>query len=416
MTAKEVKLSQMTVNQSVSKHNFNAFLLHAFFLALAQSFMDVDTIIPSMLIAAGGNSVQIGILISIMLGGASFTQLFFLPYLQNKTLKKKYLLFGINLRIASLLGLSLLLFLSVSLNEETRIMFIFILVSIFSFSGAFSNISYTDILGKSIDPDSRKSFFSIKQILTGSGVFVSAFFARKVLASHPFPESYTLMLLIAAAFLGFASIGFWRIKETVASGFKITGFTAFFKAVQRELKFNSKLKYYLFFVNTLGICVSIFPFLILFAKENFHINSSDVGSFLVFKVSGVVVTGILLFFLSKRIKYRYLLYSTVLLTLLIPLFVMSLNDSFGFLVIFFIGGIVYSLYTISISGILLEISGTQNRVLYAGIAGAGNVVPMLFPILAGWIINAYGFNTFFVIFMTIISSSLIFIYKLHCSK
>ena len=416
MKEKQINLDQISLSKSVSKHNFYSFLMHAVFLALAQNFMDVDTIIPSMLIESGGSSMHIGVLTAIMLGGSSFTQLFFSPYLQNKTFKKKYLLFGMNSRIASLVGLSLLFFFSVSFSGDARILFIFILITIFSFSGAFANISYTDILGKSVLPDSRKSFFSVKQVLSGSGVLISAFFARRVLMSHQFPENYTFMFLIAAVFLGLASIGFWRIKETVASGYKIKGLKAFLHAVRVEIQSNSRLRYYLGFVNTLGISVAILPFLILYAKENLQVGSSEIGTFLIFKVMGVVVTGMLLFLLSRKIRYRYLLYTTVLLTLFIPLFVMSLNGASGFFWIFIVGGIVYALYTISISGILLEVSDNQNRALYTGIAGAGSILPTLFPILAGWIIKAYGFNIFFIMFMVVVTSSLFFIYKLHCTK
>jgi len=179
-----------------------------------------------------------------------------------------------------------LFFFSVSFSGDARILFIFILITIFSFSGAFANISYTDILGKSVLPDSRKSFFSVRQVLSGSGVLISAFFARRVLMSRQFPENYTFMLLIAAIFLGLASIGFWRIKETVASGYKIKGLKAFLNAVRGEIQSNSKLRYYLSFVNTLGISVAIFPFLILYAKENFQVGSSEIGTFLIFKVTG----------------------------------------------------------------------------------------------------------------------------------
>jgi len=217
-------------------------------------------------------------------------------------------------------------------------------------------------------------------------------------------------------FLGLASIGFWRIKETVASGYKIKGLKAFLNAVRGEIQSNSKLRYYLGFVNTLGISVTIFPFLILYAKESFQVGSSEIGRFLIFKVTGVVLTGMLLFFISKRIRYRYLLYSTVLLTLFIPLCVMALSGFSVFFWIFIVGGIVYSLYTISIEGILLEVSDNQNRALYTGIAGAGNILPILFPISAGWIVKVYGFNIFFIIFMAVVTSSLFFIYKTHCTK
>ena len=414
MNEKEINLETLSI--SVSRHNFYSFLIHGIFLALAQNFMDIDTIIPSMLIESGGSSLHIGFLTAIMLGGSSFTQLFFAPYLQNKGFKKRYLLLGINSRIASLAGLSLLFFFFMSFTGDVCIVFIFVLITVFSFSGAFANISYTDILGKSVLPDARKSFFSLRQILTGSGVLISSFFARKVLMSRQFPENYAFMLLIAAVFLSLASIGFWRIKEAFSSGYKINGLKAFLHAVRREIQSNSRLKYYLGFVNTLGISVAILPFLILYAKEYFQVDSSQIGKFLIFKVFGVVLTGMLLFILSKRIKYRFLLYSSVLLTLFIPSFVMVSQSASGFFFVFILGGIVYSLYTVSINGVLLEVSDTQNRALYTGLAGAGNILPALFPISAGWVIQSYGFNIFFIIFMAFVASSLIFIYKLHCTK
>ena len=70
----------MTLPREISNHNFYSFLWHAGFLALAQSFMDVDTVIPSMLIDSGGKAIHIGVMTAIMMGGSSFTQLLFAPY------------------------------------------------------------------------------------------------------------------------------------------------------------------------------------------------------------------------------------------------------------------------------------------------------------------------------------------------
>ena len=72
------------LTKSISKNNYYAYLWHAVFLALAQNFMDVDTIVPSMIIDAGGDSFHIGLLTAIMLGGASLMQIVFSPYLNNK--------------------------------------------------------------------------------------------------------------------------------------------------------------------------------------------------------------------------------------------------------------------------------------------------------------------------------------------
>jgi hypothetical protein len=62
------------VARDISKKNFHAFLWHASFLAIAKNFMDVDTVIPAMLLNAGGTQVHVGILTAIMIGGSRFSQ------------------------------------------------------------------------------------------------------------------------------------------------------------------------------------------------------------------------------------------------------------------------------------------------------------------------------------------------------
>ncbi|MCB0283967.1 MAG: MFS transporter, partial [Calditrichaeota bacterium] len=138
------------LNHQNSQSNFRYFLWHSAFLALTTNFMDVDTVIPSLLIKAGGSSVLLGLLTAIMVGGASLFQLVFAGYLSGKNYKKKFLLLGINLRIFALLLLALLLFTTIALSNSLIILFIFLGISVFSLSGAFANVSYIDILGKSI--------------------------------------------------------------------------------------------------------------------------------------------------------------------------------------------------------------------------------------------------------------------------
>ena len=101
----------MELTKKISTRNFNSFLWHATFLAFAKNFMDVDTIIPAMLVESGGKAIHIGLMTAIMLGGSSFTQLFFAPLLSNVHYKKNYLIAGILVRILSLTGLGVLLFL-----------------------------------------------------------------------------------------------------------------------------------------------------------------------------------------------------------------------------------------------------------------------------------------------------------------
>ncbi len=406
----------MKLTPKISSQNFFSFLWHASFLAFAQVFMDVDTIIPAMLIESGGGAVHIGIMTAILLGGSSFTQLFFAPYISNKSYKKKYLLLGINSRIFSLLGLGLILFYLQGRHSVNIIWIIFFLITIFALGGAFANIGYTDILGKSVLEEKRKSFLAVKQIIAGFVVLFSAFLVKKILSDSNFPLNYAYTFMIGSFALLIASLGFWNLKEVEPSVLKINGFKKFIQVLKSELKTNPKLGYFLGFVNTQGISVSFLPFLILYAKEVFQTQSSDTATFLVFKVMGVVLVSFLILLAANKIKYKYLLYGNVLLSLCMTMGAIFITDAAQIKYIFILGGIVYSIFSITMNGVLLEVSGKENRAIYTGFVGAGNIIPALFPLLAGYLIRIFGFQNFFLLYVVIISSSIFFIYKLNCKK
>ncbi|MBE0649894.1 MAG: MFS transporter [Bacteroidales bacterium] len=406
----------MELTPKISKNNFYSFLWHAGFLALSRPFMDVDTIIPAMLVDAGGSAVQIGIMTAIMVGGSSFTQLFFAPFISNYHYKKNFLVLGINARILALLGMGLMLIYSPHLPHPLIIWLIFILISIFSFSGAFANVSYTDILGKSVLTESRKTFFSIRQVINGVLLFLAALAAKKILSLTGYPDNYGYLFLIAFAALFVASLGLWNLKEAVPSKLSVQSPGHFLKLIGEEWQQNPRLKYFLGFINTMGISISFLPFIILFGKEIYHTQSSATGWMLLIKIIGTVTTGFLLFFLAGKYKYRYLLYGGALLTFISPLVLLLPYQLPSLAVVFFFGGIIYTAYNISMNGVLLEISGNTNRALYTGIAGAGNILPAIFPLAGGWIIKHFGFLPFFALFMIVILASLFFIYKMDCKK
>jgi MFS family permease len=158
------------------------------------------------------------------------------------------------------------------------------------------------------------------------------------------------------------------------------------------------------------------PFLILFAKENFSAGNEAVRTFLIFKVTGGVIIGSFLFYYSRRLRYQNLLYLTSFLAFLVPVYVLII-PTFNIYFLSFLGtGFAYTLHKVAIEGVLLEVSNSKNRALYTGLSGAGSVLPAVFPLLGGWLIDQFGFPLFFGLFMGIMLSSVYFIYKLNCQK
>ena len=90
------------------------------------------------------------------------------------------------------------------------------------------------------------------------------------------------------------------------------------------------------------------------------------------------------------------------------------ENEFYFQFIFILSGIFVSLFKISNNGILLEISTSENRTIYAGIAGAGKIFSTVFPLIIGLLIFFIGFKIVFIIVTVIILLSYLFVRKLNC--
>lgn len=400
-----------------SRRNFKAFIWHAVFLSLAQKFMDVNTVIPTLLIQAGGTPVHLGILTAIMVGGNGFMGIFFASFLTHRERKKKFLLTGIYLRVLALLLMGCILAGIGALSGSAVIASILILMTIFSFSGAFAGISYTDILGRTIDKDSRKDFFIVKQTLASIGILASALLARQALKLLPYPKNYSALFLVAGGLLLVATIGFWIIRE---NPIPVSGSLPLKKRIsllKDAFAGDRNLRNYLYLTNTVSLGFAIIPFLIAYAKENFGLTSSDTGNFLLLQVTGMVVSTLVYRFASKGQRYKGILSVFIVSGALLPVLALLFSGSRTlYVLIFLLSGVVLAARQISLPGILLEISNDENRAIYTGLSGLGSIAVMLYPVFAGFMVQRFGYNLIFTLTAVLILSSFYFSWKIRCER
>jgi hypothetical protein len=407
----------MELSTQHSGINMRNFLWHAVFLALASNFMDVDTIIPSMLIKAGGSAFHLGLLTAIMLGGTRIFQIIFASRLSGKERKKPFLLIGINVRVLSLIALALLFYFSSKISDDLIILMIFVLITIFALSGSYASISYNDIFGKSVLQSSRKKFFSIKQTINSIGIFLSALIVRELIKRVNYPQNYTVLFFAAGILLLIASLGFWNLREFRTGPVQRDGLWSFIKKIPGEIRQNSNLKNYLLIINSLGLGISILPFLILFAKEHFELTFSLIGNLLLFRTIGMLTASLIFYKISHLLNYRKLLMLNLFLGASLPLIALLLKDQPGlYPYLFILSGMFMAMYRIGDAGVLMEISTNENRVLYTGIAGAGTILTTIFPLLAGSLITAVGYPAVFIGISLMVLISYVFVKDLDCSS
>lgn len=400
------------------KRNFIAFIWHAFWLALAQTFADNNTVLPGLILLAGGTQFEIGLLTSIMIGIPLIAQLLFASYLIQKPLKRKFLFLGIYMRVFAFIGVVLTLSSIETSNPKLIIYSVFGWMFLFSISGAFAGISYIDILGKSITRETRKRFFVFRQFLSSVGVLISALAARYILRQLEYPQNYIIMFSAAAVLLFIAAFGFFMIKERPSEIKKDSeNFINILKSIPSIIKNDSNLRNLVISVNLLAISFTLFPFYISLVKLNFSLDESTIGNFLLFQVIGMIISNLFWMRLTQSKGLIGIFRVTIILFASLPIAALVFSsylpmEYFG--IVFLFVGASISAHKISSESILLEISNENNRPLYTGIFGTFNLTMALFPLIIGLLLSELGFYFIFIFSSFITIFALFFLKKLKC--
>jgi len=408
------------MSQDNSQHNFRAFVWHAAWLGFTVTFTEVNTVLPGLIVEVGGSQIHVGILTAIMVGAPMLTQLLFAGLLTPKPRKKPFLLLGVYLRVAALLGVAWTLSRLTSINPAFMIFLVYAWMLVFTTSGSFAGVSYTDILGKSIVGEQRKRFFVLRQFLSSIGVLISALIARELLKRFEYPMNYEILFIAAALCLFLASLGFVVLREKpVASRYESSTLLEIFKFIPGYLREDANLRNFILINNLAGFATTLTPFYVILAKDSYSLTANDIGNFLLIGISGMVLSNILWSRIVKRYSFKGVLVVWIFIGASLPALALTLSHwaPYGlYQSIFFLSGVAISAQRISLGGVLIEISENDNRALYSGINGAFNLTIALFPLMSGFVIVWLGYTPVFILGSLAMISSLYFVRRLNCES
>ena len=382
--------------------NYYALLWHATFLALTLTFTDVNTILPALMISAGGTDIHIGLLTAIMVGTPIAGQVLFASYLHLKTRKKGFLLLGINLRIVALVLVAVVL--ATTELIPGRAVIVLVLALMFTFAG----VSYVDIVGKSVLPERRHRFFVSRQVLTSVAFLVSALFARRLLARFDYPTNYMWLFVLAAGLLLVASWDFWAIAEPSADppddAYRLADVL---KSIPGRLRDDRELRRYIFVVNLTGFGLTLMPFYVMLAKAHYGLTGRQVGAYLLVQIVGMIMSNLLWARVVKRFGFRGVIRGCIACGASLPVLALLLvrGPLVVFLFVFFLMGVALSARKIAFDGLFIEITTDANRALHKGVVGTTSLSTALFPLFAGVLISSIGYAPVFLLGSLLVASA-----------
>ena len=392
----------------VQARNFYALLWHATFLALTTAFTDINLILPSMIVRAGGTEIQVGLLTAIMVGTPIVGQLVFASYLHIKPRKKGYLLLGINLRVVALALVAAVLWKSDILASSVIIGFVMLSMFIFAIAGTFAAVSYIDILGKSLLQEQRPQFFVNRQVLSSVAFLASALIARHILGRLGYPANYVWLFTTASGVLLVGSLGFWVIDEIKVEGagnnYKVS---QVLKSIPSHLRLDRNLRRYIYLVNLTGFGLTLMPFYVVMAKTEYGLTGHQVGTYLLTNILGMITSNYMWAKIVRRFGFSGVVKGCIVCGSILPVLALLLvRAPIGyFLIVFFLMGVGLSARKIAFEGLFIEITSDENLALHKGIVGAVSLSTALFPLVAGGLITIAGYAPVFLLGSTVVASA-----------
>ena len=225
----------------------------------------------------------------------------------------------------TLAGMGYTLSISDTVDPAWLLLFVFFWLGVFSISGAFAGISYTDILGKTLPRSKRGRFLIVKQLIASSGMLISALMVRRIVIAFPYPHNYTIIFFVAAGLLFVAGFGFLAIKEDPGKASHISGTIRTLKAIPRILKADPNLRNYILAINLMGLSLTIIPFYVVLSKTLFVLTPTMIGNFLLMQFLGMILSTFLWNGVVRRFRFKGVAISGSLLGGLLPFVVLGLS-------------------------------------------------------------------------------------------
>jgi len=376
------------------KSNRTKFIVQGFFLAVAVAVADTSTVLPLIVDYFGGGKVLVGVLSSLMKGGAVIMQLWTAFKAQERSLVlgslKKVFIF--RFLTWFLVGISILFF--ADFGNYIILILISVFLFLFSFSAGVGVIYYQEILGKSFTKEYRGKAISYKQIAAGIAGILSGGISGFILEYYSKPDSFAYLFLFSGLIM---AIGFWSLwsfkeepkRETLV---KERHFGIFLKNAIKLFNSDKSLKLQVF---SRLISYSIFlilPFIILHAKDTFGISGKSVGLIISAQMAGAVASNFVWGWLSGRNKNKSIVLISFVLVITAIILTLSAADFWYFYIVYFLFGAAIDGFRLAFSNLILIIASADKRPMYIAVQNNLSSLGMFFPILGGLIYKTFNFS------------------------
>lgn len=391
--------------------NFGALVWHGVFFAVGTALAEPSTALPAYVALLSDSPVLVGLMTSLLLAGEVVPQLLFSRWVESVARKKGFLLVAVYSRSLAWLALGGLTLLWAGRAHQLLLVTLFALLAAFAVGGSLGGVAFVDVVGKSVRAGNRGRFYASRQFLGGLAALAAGFLARAVLARPDlaFPRNYAVLFVGAGVALAVAGLGFLSLREPPGPVRQRPPLTAYLKDLRRLWRDDRALRSLVIVENLAGLHLMLLPFYVTLAQDRLRAGPEAIGSFIILQVLGGAASNVAWGWLSDRRGSPSVLRACLAMGVVIPLVALALArwapGQYAF--VFVLVGAAVNSRNLAFSNVLVDIAPSAARPTYSGLVGTLTAPRLVFPLLGGILIGAFGFSAVFLLVAAALLATLV---------
>ena len=367
---------------------------HGFFLSITTTIAEPAIILPLILNFFGASSIIIGLLSSLLKGGAIIVQLFAAFSAQSYTRVMPYLRYVFLTRFLSWFGIGVGIYVFGTSNHIYTLWCIGIGLFIFSFAAGFGSIYFNEILGKVFSHRYRGRVFAQRQFAAGVGALISGVSAGVILEYTPAPYSFAYLFMFSALVMLLGVIPYALIQEPIKENIAVkeSHFRTFlvnsFSLLRSDGQLRRQIRTYLFAYSHLFSL----PFIILHAQSVLHLGGVQIGYLLTAQVVGGMLSNLLWGKLSANGKVRLIITVSFAAYISANALALTATQLWHYSLLFFLLGAGMDGMRLAFSNNILIIAPEHLRPVYLALQSNITSIGLFFAIPGAVILESYGFD------------------------
>jgi MFS family permease len=391
-----------TLEQSVRKHlkyNLLVNLLDGGFFGLGWGFGSMGTMLPLFVSRMTSSALIIGLIPAIHGVAWQLPQLFMANRISRlRRYKPLVMLLTLHERVPYL-GLALVAFFLIVMGPSAALVLTFLLLLWQGIGAGLTANPWQSMVAKIIPSDWRGTFFGTQSALANIGISVTAVIAGYILNRMPDRIDFGLCFVLAAAFMGVSMLLLGLTREPEDNEKTIPERqTLPWKEWLSILRQDKNFSAYLFVRLLSGFATMGFSFYIVYGLRRFQMDEVTAGFLTAALTVTQTVGNAVMGWLGDRLGHRSMLIAGSVAVTASSLMAWGAPSIGWMYPAFILSGLANVAYWTIGMAITAEFGSEETRPTYIGLSNT-LVAPatILAPLIGGWIADAAGFQTTFMV-------------------